>query len=496
MIPGRPARSAHGPPRPGGDDLRRTTNSRAGPARRTAPFYTLLPVTDDLPAIAPPPGSAMWRPDFLFGAATASFQVEGATRADGRLPSIWDTFCATPGKVHAGDTGDVACDHYHRFESDLALLAGLGFRAYRFSIAWPRVMDASGRPNPRGIDFYKRLLDALEARGLQAWATLYHWDLPQHLQDRGGWLNRDTAQRFADYAELMARTFGGRVRAWMTLNEPWCSAFLGHVEGRHAPGLADARYGVEAMHHLLLGHGLAVGAIRAHDRAPVGLVTNVNAVAPASDSPADRLAAERAAASANHWVLDAVLLGRYPAPLAGLWPEAVVPERPGDMATIAAPLDFLGINYYFRQVVESDGAHGYREHPVPGVERTQMGWEVHPQGLRDLLLEFKARYPSLPPIHITENGMASDDRVEAGRVRDAQRARYFAGHLAAVDEAMRRGVDVRGYFAWSLLDNFEWSYGYEKRFGIVHVDYATQARTPKDSALAFKAFLAARERAT
>jgi beta-glucosidase len=451
-----------------------------------------VPHIDARPAIAPPPGSALWRRDFLFGAATAAFQVEGATQVDGRLPSIWDRFCATPGKVHAGDTGDVACDHYHRYACDLALLARLGFDAYRFSIAWPRVMDAAGRPNARGIDFYRRLLDALEAHGVQAWATLYHWDLPQHLQDRGGWLNRDTAQRFADYAGLMARRLGGRVHAWMTLNEPWCSAFLGHVEGRHAPGLADARYGVEAMHHLLLGHGLAVRAIRAEDRAPVGLVTNVNAVAPASDSPADRLAAERAAASANHWVLDPLLLGRYPAPLAALWPDALVPERPGDLATISAPLDFLGINYYFRQVVEGDGAHGWREHRAAGVERTQMGWEVHPEGLRDLLLAFKARYPALPPIHITENGMASDDRVEAGRVHDAQRVRYFDRHLAALDEAMRRGVDVRGYFAWSLLDNFEWSYGYEKRFGLVHVDYATQARTPKDSALAFQAFLAAR----
>lgn len=434
----------------------------------------------------------MWRRDFIFGAATASFQIEGATHADGRLPSIWDTFCATPGRVHDGDTGEVACDHYHRYGDDVALLAGLGFDAYRFSIAWPRVMDADGRVNERGLDFYKRLLDSLDSAGLRAYATLYHWDLPQPLQDRGGWLNRDTAFRFAEYAEHMSRALGGRLAGWMTHNEPWCAAFLGHSEGRHAPGLTNPCYGVEAMHHLLLGHGLATTAIRAHDEAPVGLVSNVNAVTPASDSPADLLAARRSAASANHWVLDPLLLGRYPAELEEIWPQAKAPVRAGDMEAIGVPMDFLGINYYFRQVVASDGGNGWVVVPTPGAEHTQMGWEVHPDGLRDLLLEFKQRYPKLPPVMITENGMASDDHVVDGRVHDEQRIRYFNSHLAAVDEAMRKGVDVRGYFAWSLLDNFEWSFGYEKRFGIVHTDYATQVRTPKDSALAFKAFLAAR----
>jgi len=448
--------------------------------------------TDDASRISPPAGSAQWRPDFVFGVATASFQVEGATRVDGRLPSIWDTFCDTPGKVHDGDTGEVACDHYHRYDEDVALIADLGFDAYRFSLAWPRVVDASGRLNERGLDFYKRLLDSLDRRGLRAYATLYHWDLPQPLQDRGGWLNRDTAYRFADYAEKVAHALRGRVAGWMTLNEPWCSAYLGHVEGRHAPGLTDERYGMEAMHHLLLGHGLATAAIRAHDAAPLGLVSNVNAVTPASASAADTLAAQRAAASANHWVLDPLFLGRYPDALAQLWPEAKAPVREGDMEIIGAPLDFLGINYYFRQVVASDGGRGWKVVPTPGVERTQMGWEVYADGLRDLLLEFRQRYPGLPPITITENGMASDDRAVDGQVHDAQRVSYFKRHLAAIDEAMRGGVDVRGYFAWSLLDNFEWSYGYEKRFGIVHVDYATQRRTPKDSALAFKAFLAAR----
>jgi beta-glucosidase len=449
-------------------------------------------MSNDFPAIAPPPGSAMCKPGFVFGAATASYQIEGAAHEDGRVPSIWDTFSATPGKTHLGDSGEVACDHYHRYEADVDLLAGLGFGAYRFSIAWPRVMDADGRINPLGVDFYKRLLDRLDARGIAAWATLYHWDLPQYLQDRGGWLNRDTAFRFAEYAEAMGRIFAGRMAGWMTLNEPFCSAFIGHTEGRHAPGLTDTRYGVEAMHHLLLGHGLGTIALRANDDAPVGLVANVCAVTPASDGAADRRATECAAACSNHWVLDPLLLGRYPEALAELWPGTKAPLRDGDMDAIAVPQDFMGINYYFRQVIASDRGHGYVVRPLPDVERTQMGWEVYPDGLRDLLLEFKQRYPRLPPVYITENGMASDDAVRDGRVHDAQRARYFNSHLAAVDEAMRQGVDVRGYFAWSLMDNFEWSYGYEKRFGIVHVDYATQVRTPKDSALAFQAFLAAR----
>jgi beta-glucosidase len=434
----------------------------------------------------------MWRRDFLFGAATAAYQIEGAAGEDGRLPSIWDTYCATPGRVVNGDSGAVACDHYHRWESDLALLKQLGFDAYRLSIAWPRVIGLDGRINPRGVDFYKRLLDRLQQQGQKAFVTLYHWDLPQHLQDRGGWLNRDTAHRFADYAERIGRELAGRVSAWTTLNEPWCSAHLGHGEGRHAPGLTDTRYSVEAMHHLLLGHGLACAALRSTDRAPVGLVHNINAVSAASDSAADRQAARLAHACSSHWVLDQVLLGRYPEAMRELWPLAEPPVREGDMEIIRAPLDYLGINYYFRQVVKSDGAHGFVDAPLPGVERTQMGWEVHPDGLRDLLVEFRQRYANLPPIYITENGMASDDQVQAGRVHDEQRTRYLKRHFAAVDEAMRQGVDVRGYFVWSLLDNFEWAFGYEKRFGVVHVDYQTQQRTPKDSALALQAFFTRR----
>ena len=438
--------------------------------------------------VLPPAGSAIWRRDFLFGAATAAYQIEGATEVDGRLPSIWDSFGAVPGNIVNGDTGAMACDHFHRYADDVALLDDLGFSAYRFSIAWPRVIDENGRLNPKGVAFYQRLLDALDERGIAPYATLYHWDLPQHLQDRGGWLNRDTSFRFADYADQISRALAGRVRGWMTLNEPWVSAYVGHAEGRHAPGLRSPRYAVEAMHHLLLGHGLAVPALRANDKAPVGLVANVNGVTAASDSAEDQLAARRAHANNNLWVLDALFKGQYPEELRQLWPDAAPPVREGDMTTISVPTDFVGINYYFRTVVASDGGHGYVVKPLPDVERTQMGWEVHPDSLRDLLVEFHQRYPELPPIYITENGMASDDHVQDGHVHDEQRMRYLGRHFAAIDEAMQQGVDVRGYFVWSLLDNFEWAYGYEKRFGIVHVDYTTQQRTPKDSALALKAF--------
>ncbi|WKB55041.1 GH1 family beta-glucosidase [Eleftheria terrae] len=435
----------------------------------------------------------MWRPDFLFGVATAAYQIEGAAAEAGRHPSIWDTFSATPGKVHNGDTGAIACDHFHRWEADLQQLADLQLDAYRLSIAWPRVVDERGAPNRQGLDFYKRLLERLQSLGIQAFVTLYHWDLPQCLQDRGGWLNRDTAQRFGDYASLVSRELAGLVTAWCTLNEPWCSAYLGHANGHHAPGLKNVRYGVEAMHHLLLGHGVATRALRSNDSAPVGIVTNVNAVRADSQRPEDLQAARLAHACANSWVLDPLLLGRYPEELRELWPGIEAPVRTGDMERIAVPLDYLGINYYFRANVRSDGAHGYVERMLPGVERTQMGWEVYPEGLRDLLLGFKERYPRLPPIYITENGMASDDRVVDGRVEDPQRISYLRRHLAAVDEAMRQGVEVKGYFLWSLLDNFEWAYGYERRFGIVHVDYATQQRTPKDSALALRDFLRQRK---
>jgi beta-glucosidase len=445
---------------------------------------------DDLPLddqLIPPPGSPMWQPGFLFGAGTAAYQIEGSLDAGGRVPCIWDTFSARPGAVRNGETAAIACDHYRRWAEDIDLVAALGLDAYRLSIAWSRVMRPDGRPNPEGLDFYERLLDRLAAHGVQAFVTLYHWDLPQHLQDRGGWLNRDTASQLAGFADVASRRLGDRVAAWATVNEPWCAAWLGHGNGVHAPGLADVRYAVEAMHHLLLGHGLAAAALRANGQAQVGLVTNVTAVSPDSPSAADQHAVRLARACWNHWVLDPLLRGTYPEELQELWPGVEPPVRDGDMALISAPMDFIGINYYFRANVRSDGAHGYVDKGLDRVERTLMGWEVYPAGLRDVLIGFKGRYPALPPVHITENGMASDDRVVDGRVDDAQRVRYLQRHLVAIGQAMRAGVDVRGYFAWSLLDNFEWAEGFAKRFGIVHVDYETQVRTPKNSALALKA---------
>jgi len=452
-----------------------------------------LAMPPSIPALQIPADAPIARPEFLYGVATASYQIEGAIHEDERLPSIWDSFSATPGKVLNGDTGDGACDHYHRWESDVDLIANLSVDGYRLSIAWPRVMDERGRPNARGLDFYKRLLARLKLKGLQTFVTLYHWDLPQHLQDRGGWLNRETAYRFADFADLMSRELTGSVDAWATLNEPWCSAFLGHGNGHHAPGLSSLRYGTQSMHHLLLAHGLALPALRANDPASKkGIVANVGAFTPATDSAADIDAAHLGHTQHNHWVLDPLFKGRYPADLFRLWPGTEPLVLDGDMATIAQPIDFLGINYYFRTMVRADGKGAFVEAPPADVERTQMGWEVYPQGLRDLLISFKARYANLAPIYITENGMASDDRVVDGAVADPQRIRFLERHLLAVNEAMAAGVDVRGYFAWSLMDNFEWAFGYERRFGIVHVDYATQVRTPKHSAHALKAFLQAR----
>ena len=443
--------------------------------------------------IAPPAGSRMRRRDFIFGAGTSSYQIEGAAMADGRLPSIWDTFCATPGKVLRGEDGSVACDHYHRWPEDVQLLAELGVDAYRFSIAWPRVMQADGKPNPRGIDFYKRLIDRLAERGIGAFVTLYHWDLPQHLEDRGGWLNRETAYRFADYADLMSRELQGRVTAWSTLNEPWCSAYLGYGNGHHAPGLANGRYATQAMHHLLLGHGLALPALQANDPgAKRGLVANIGRGTTDSDAPADRDAAHLYETQHNAWVLDPLFKRAYPADVFRLWPGTEPLVLSDDMDIIGRPIDYLGINYYFRSNLRSDGAHGFVDVPLANVERTQMGWEVHPQGLQDLLIGMKADYPNLPPIYITENGMASDDHVADGTVHDLQRIDFLNRHFAAVSGAMDAGVDVRGYFVWSLMDNFEWSFGYERRFGIVHVDYATQQRTMKQSGRALQAFLKAR----
>jgi beta-glucosidase len=446
---------------------------------------------------------------FRWGAATAAYQIEGAVAEDGRGPSIWDAFSHAPGRVANGDTGDVACDHYHRLDADLDLLAQLGVGAYRFSVAWPRIQpDGRGAPNPRGLAFYERLVDGLLARGIEPFLTLYHWDLPQALQERGGWLDRDTAGRFSDYAAVVHDRLGDRVRHWTTLNEPWCSAFLGHAAGVHAPGVADGAAALRAAHHLLLAHGMGVAAMRAGGRA--GWETRCSIVlilAPAhparDDHEGDRDAALHVDGLQNRLFLDALLEGRYPEDMAVLQADLGVDEavREGDLGQIAEPLDELGVNYYFRNVVRSgvaaDGPSpwvGLRDAAVvvpSGAETTAMGWEIHPEGLTEVLRMVHGRRPDLP-LYVTENGSAWDDVVEeGGRVRDVHRIEYLRSHVAACAEAVRAGVDLRGYFAWSLLDNFEWAFGYAKRFGLVHVDYATQERRLKDSAHAYREIVAA-----
>ena len=414
---------------------------------------------------------------FLWGAATAAYQVEGAWNEDGKGESIWDRFSHTPGKVANGDTGDVACDHYHRWRDDVALMRHLGLPGYRFSIAWPRVMPLGRGPiNPAGLDFYERLVDALLEANIQPLATLYHWDLPQALE--GGWTNRDVCGYFADYAALMVRRLGDRVKQWATFNEPWVVAFNGYRYGVHAPGLRDEKVARQVAHHLLVAHGLAAQTLRAaHPQVQVGIVLNMWPTDVATDKAADRAEADRAWQDNEAWFIDPLLRSCYP-PDAWRALGANVPEvRPGDMALIAQPLDFLGINYYSRNLMED----GSKVKPVPGSDYTEMGWEIHAPALGRLLVQINRDY-RLPPIYITENGAAFKDAVSAdGQVHDPRRLSYLREHLAEVQAAIESGVDVRGYYAWSLLDNFEWAHGYSKRFGLTYVDYATQQRIVKDS---------------
>jgi beta-glucosidase len=457
---------------------------------------TTSPIASFADLIDPPADSPMRLPGFIFGAGTSSYQIEGAAHEDGRLESIWDRFCATPGKVLRGENGDVACDHYHRLDEDLDILKRLGVDAYRFSIAWPRVMDEAGKPNAKGIAFYKRLLDGLGQRGIKAFVTLYHWDLPQHLEDKGGWLNRETAYRFADYADLMSRELAGHgdVAAWTTHNEPWCSAYLGYGDGHHAPGLKSHRFAAQAMHHLLLGHGLALPLLRANaPQAQHGIVVNCAPGYANAQTPEDRDAAFLFETFQNRWVLDPLLKGEYPADLWRLWKGCEPLVLDGDMDIIKRPIDYLGINYYSRAVLASKGPDSIDWVRHPEVERTTMDWEVYPQGLQDLFETVSRDYVNLPPLYVTENGMSSHDAVDAkGEVDDRQRQAYLKNHFAACSRAMTNGVDVRGYFVWSLMDNFEWAFGYERRFGLVHVDFETHKRTLKRSALAYADFLAER----
>ncbi|MCC5033818.1 beta-glucosidase [Streptomyces sp. WAC 00631] len=455
---------------------------------------------DEQTAVAPEaePRVAAFPTGFLWGVATSAYQIEGAADADGRGQSIWDTFAHTPGRVVAGDTGDVAADHYHRYPEDVALMSELGLGAYRFSVSWPRIQaDGSGPANARGLDFYQRLVDSLLERGIEPAVTLYHWDLPQALEDKGGWLSRDTAYRFAEYAGIMREALGDRVKLWTTLNEPWCAAFLGYGEGKHAPGVQDPPASLRAAHHLLLAHGLAVPALRAAAPGPVEIGTTLNfyPVSSASDAPADLDAAHRIDILQNRLFLDPVMQGGYPADIRAHLERVCGTEHilDGDEALIGAPIDFLGVNYYTSYHVAGGGEPA--EGPGscwPGAEDvrflscgrplTDIGWEIDAQGLRTMLERINSDYPGIK-IMITENGAAYDDPITPdGKVHDEDRIAYVNAHLRATHEAITNGVDVRGYFLWSLLDNFEWAEGYAKRFGIVHVDFDSQLRTPKDSA--------------
>ena len=426
--------------------------------------------------------------DFSWGVATSAYQIEGAVHEDGRSPSIWDTFAELPGRVIGGETGAVAVDHYHRWSDDVDLMADLGLGAYRFSIAWPRVQpDGRGSGNAAGIAFYDQLVDRLLEKGITPWATLYHWDLPESLEQAGGWPVRETAEHFADYTTIIAEALGDRVKHWITLNEPWCAAYLGYASGIHAPGRTEPAAAVAASHHLLLGHGLAVDRLReAVADVQVGVTLNLYPVTPIDDSGRHDEAVRRIDGLMNRWFLDPVLKGSYPkdvlADIAPVTDAAFI--RDGDNALIARPLDFLGVNYYTRHVVGAGlwpGASDVRFQVENGLERTASGWDIDPQGLIDVLSRLQSDYAPIP-IYLTENGAAFDDEVVEGVVHDADRIAFLNDHLESIATMRRQGMDIRGYFAWSLLDNYEWAEGYAKRFGIVHVDYDTQVRTPKDSA--------------
>lgn len=434
--------------------------------------------------------SNLFPADFTWGVATSAFQIEGGSAADGKGPSIWDTFCSNPANIKDQSDGTVACDHYHRYREDVGLIASLDVDAYRFSIAWARVQPTGkGAWNEAGFAFYDRLLSELEAKNIKAHVTLYHWDLPQGLQDDGGWLNRETAYRFADYAHEVARRFGNRVAAIATHNEPWCTANLGYGNAQFAPGVADAKQAIQVSHHLLLSHGLAMSAMRAtHTSAQLGIVLNQWTADPATDTAADRALAELEYARSVQWFMDPIFKGKYPELALRAHGDHAPLVLEGDFDVICQPIDFLGCNYYFRAWCSS----ATPPLPAPALQgTTDMGWEIYPQGLTELLLKLKAEY-DLPPIYITENGMANPDTLVDGGVPDQARIAYVESHLAALKAAMDQGVDVQGYFLWSLLDNFEWNSGYAKRFGIIHVDYATQQRTPKASALWYRDFIAAR----
>lgn len=428
---------------------------------------------------------------FLWGAATAAHQIEGSPLADGAGPSIWTRFAHTPGMILNGDTGDVACDHYRRWKDDVALMRELGLQAYRFSVSWSRILpEGTGRVNQKGLDFYSRLVDELLANDIEPLLTLYHWDMPAALDDRGGWLNRNCADWFADYGQVLYRALDGRVKKWVTLNEPWVVTDGGYLHGALAPGHRSRFEAPIASHNLMRAHGAAVQAYRAEGKHEIGLVVNIEPKYPASDSAQDKAAVERAHAYMNAQYLHPALLGEYPPQMKEIFGDAWPDFPADDFNLIRQPLDFVGINYYTRSVTRADDSYPLRAGVVkqPLGTYTETGWEVFPQGLTDLLLWFKQTYGDMP-VYITENGaaffdppVADTDASGARRVRDPLRIDYLRKHLSAVHDAIAAGVDVRGYMVWSLMDNMEWSLGYSKRFGVVHVNYGTQQRTPKDSA--------------
>lgn len=438
--------------------------------------------------------------NFLFGTATASYQIEGAVKEDGRGSSIWDTFSHTPGKVLLGHTGDEATDHYHRYREDISLMKELGTGAYRFSIAWPRIFpEGSGAVNEKGLDFYKRLTDELHAAGIKPVATLYHWDLPQALENAGGWAKRETAYRFAEYAQVLFDALGDRISMWGTFNEPYCSSFLGYLMGVHAPGRKEAPAAYRAVHHLLLAHGLALQAYRERSlAAPIGITLNMVTPRPATTREHDRLAADRAMDRQTRMFLDPLLGKGYPERHLATLPEVSMPVENGDMELIAAPIDYLGANYYWEDVVSYDADAPEEFQYVPQYQATtDMGWPITPEGLARHL-RWLAEYTGGLPLYVTENGTAMPDELvereepQAGPeifpgacggacVYDYDRIAYLRSHLAACRRVIEEGVDLRGYFLWSFIDNFEWSFGYTKRFGIVYCDYETQCRVPKQS---------------
>lgn len=457
-----------------------------------APAPAAAPLSDlDAPALRRRDFPA----DFRWGCSTSAYQIEGAATLDGRAESIWDRFCTVRGNIRDGSSGAVACDHYHRWPEDLDLAAQLGLGAYRFSMAWPRILaDGAGKaPNAKGLDFYSRLIDGMLARGLEPWATLYHWDLPQRLQERGGWAHRDTVAEFAEFTDVVTRRFGDRVRRWITHNEPWCSAFIGCYDGTHAPGLRDWRAALQTCHHVLLSHGRALQVVRANvPGAQVGIALSLHPSSSASGSAADVAATRRYDGLRNRWFLDPLYGRGYPADIWALCGEDAPRMAANDLATIAAPTDFLGVNYYFPETIahaSNDGPMSARVVPTPGAERTDLGWEVSPAGLLVLLERLQREY-GIAQIYITENGASYDDHPAAdGSIDDAKRCRYLQHHLLAVREAIARGLPVKGYFAWTLMDNFEWAEGYTRRFGLVHVDFATQQRRLKHSGAWYRSFL-------